>query len=139
MQPVKPGKDNTCVTSRYPKCKTRSSLIYWCWYNMAILPSPNNYCVITHPNFSILIMSKLTTSNTFMAWSSPTEQRRAPSALTAMLSITPAEEARTISAYRAIQYMLYLSIRCNANTSIKRKEASILFLLLLLLLLINYK
>lgn len=48
----------------------------------------------THPSFSMLIMSKLTTSNTFIAWSSPTEQKSAPSALTAMHSITP-EETRT--------------------------------------------
>lgn len=41
-------------------------------------------------------MSKFTTSNTFMAWSSPTEQKRAPSALTAMLSITPAHKAMFI-------------------------------------------
>lgn len=36
-------------------------------------------------------MSKFTTSNTFIALSSPTEQNNAPSELTAILSITPIE------------------------------------------------
>lgn len=44
---------------------------------------------ISHPSFSILIISKFTTSKIFIALSSPTEQSKAPSELTAMLSTTP--------------------------------------------------
>lgn len=44
---------------------------------------------MTHPSLSMLIMSKFTTSKTFIALSSPIEHNNAPSELTAMLSITP--------------------------------------------------
>lgn len=53
-----------------------------------------------YPSLSMLIMSKLTTSNTFMAWSSPTEQKRAPSALTEIHSITPACHKQTLIIYK---------------------------------------
>lgn len=44
---------------------------------------------LTYPSFSMLIMSKFTTSKTFIALSSPTEQNNAPSELAAMLSTMP--------------------------------------------------
>ena len=43
MQPLKPGKDHLCHVKilQCPKCMTISCLIYWCRYNINILPSPS--------------------------------------------------------------------------------------------------
>lgn len=58
----------------------------------------------THPSFSMLIMSKFTTSKTFIALSSPTEQNSAPSELAAMLSITPIRMRTTARKEKEIIY-----------------------------------
>ncbi len=58
-----------------------------------------------YPSLSMLIMSKLTTSKTFMAWSSPTEQNSAPSALTEIPSITPTCQKQRLIIYKYYFYI----------------------------------